>query len=118
MAVTMWRSFFCLLALGFLAAHAAAEPPQDVDAPALRIYIDPATGQPTDPPAIPPARAAQPNENVSTSHEGLTIRKGTTRAGGEILDLNGRFQDELRIDLDATGHKASCNPPGSAGSKP
>ncbi len=87
----------------------------------LRIYIDPATGKPGVPRAAQQQQGSQPaavDAAVSTSHEGLRMRPGTTRAGGVILDLGGRFQDDLRIQQGPQGGKVLCDQRGTTDKSP
>jgi len=101
----------CLLALAGCSEKPQAGP--DTTASELRVFVDPTTGEIIEPPAAAASkRAALPeaaNPAVSTSHEGLKTRPGTTAAGGVILDLNGRFQDELRVTTAPDGSKTTCN---------
>lgn len=114
-----------ILAAGTFAAFAHGPTATDSTAAGagagqLRIYIDPATGKPGEPPVAqqrrPPAEPANPA--VSTSHEGLRMRQGATRAGGILLDLGGRFQDELRIEQGPQGSKLSCDQAGTTEASP
>ncbi len=111
-----------LLILSLIGGYGCARPEsQEATAPAaqLRVYVDPATGKIIEPPANGARQAtghaagAEPSRpEVSTSHEGLRTRKGTSRAGGVILDLDGRFQNELTVTRDEHGNNhATCNHP-------
>ena len=76
----------------------------------MRIYIDPQTGA-----LLPQAaagagqRRAAPAPATDTSPKGLVIVDGPTPAHGQMLDLQGRFQNEMRVHMDASGTvKGDC----------
>jgi hypothetical protein len=70
---------------------------------ALRVYIDPETGEFTTPPArgVPATRTTPPSAAFSTSHEGLEERPAP--GGGIMLDLKGRFRTPLTATIDSNG---------------
>ncbi|MGD8371623.1 MAG: hypothetical protein PVF76_09020 [Syntrophobacterales bacterium] len=72
---------------------------------ALRVYIDPETGEFTSPPArgIPAARTTAPSATSSTSHEGLEERPSPVPGGGTMVDLKGRFHSPLTATIDVNG---------------
>jgi hypothetical protein len=84
----------------------------------LRVHFDPVTGQIIPPPvAVAPAAPALPaNHPLSTSGEGLVETPGQTRAGGVILDLQGRFRSTVVTSVGPDGTPLTrCLGPGSAG---
>ena len=72
---------------------------------ARRVHIDPATGEIVQPPAPQAAPIAQRHTRiaVSTSQTGLRERKSPVAGGGNIVDLQGRFQSTVSAKLDNTG---------------
>ena len=70
---------------------------------ALKVYIDPETGEFTTPPAkgAPTARTTAPPAAFSTSHEGLEERPAP--GGGTMVDLKGRFRTPLTATIDGNG---------------
>jgi hypothetical protein len=81
---------------------------------ALRVYIDPETGEFTTPPArtVPATRTTAPPAAFSTSDEGLEERPSPVPGGGTMVDLKGRFQSPLTATIDGDGktkieHQAS-----------
>ena len=80
-------------------------PAQEPSSPGFKAAIDPATGQLTVPPlpargaapATPAAAGASPASTsaAATSHVGLVAVPGTTRAGGKMVDLKGRFRSSV-----------------------
>jgi hypothetical protein len=68
----------------------------------FRVYLDPVTGKPGQPPkqALPePAAAAIFN----SSHEGLVEVPGTSRAGGFKVEARGHFQSATVVQLGPDG---------------
>ena len=67
-----------------------------------RAYIDPETGELTDPPA---GSAASQSEAAafSTSHAGLRERPSPVPGGGMMVDLQGRFRSPLVATRGADG---------------
>ena len=96
-----------LVAWGFLTILTGDQQPASSESPAQpvatttaqatagwRAYIDPETGELTDPPA---GSAVSLSEAAafSTSHAGLRERPSPVPGGGMILDLQGRFRSPL-----------------------
>ena len=96
-----------------LHSHSAAEP-RDAKtaaaqgAAAMRVWIDPETGEF----GVPPPEAAPPEalpgaalqlQSLSTPSEELVELPGTTEAGGFTVELNGQFQSPLILTRDADG---------------
>jgi hypothetical protein len=75
--------------------------PKTAEAPGFKAVIDPATGQLIVPapaakgPAAAQAPAAVAPSSVSTSHAGLVAVPVTTKAGGKMVDLKGRFRSSV-----------------------
>lgn len=81
---------------------------------ALRVYIDPQTGEFTTPPArgVPAARKTAPPAASSTSQQGLEEGPSAVPGGGTMVDLKGRFHSPLTATIDGNGktkieHQAS-----------
>ena len=72
---------------------------------ALRVYIDPETGEYTTPPApeVPAARKLPSPAALSTSHEGLEEQPSPVPGGGTLVDLKGRFRSPLVATIDSNG---------------
>lgn len=72
---------------------------------ALRVYIDPETGEFITPPEreVPAERKMAPPATFSTSQEGLEERPSPVPGGGTMVDLKGRFQSPLTATIDGNG---------------
>ena len=83
---------------------------------AQRVYIDPETGEFTNPPeqeAATASKQALPAAS-STSHQGLEEKPSPVEGGGTMVDLKGRFRSPLTATTDSNGkikieHQASDN---------
>ena len=83
---------------------------------ALRVYIDPETGEFTNPPeqeAGTARKQALPAAS-STSHQGLEEKPSPVEGGGTMVDLKGRFRSPLTATIDGNGktkigHQVSDN---------
>ena len=104
-----------LIALGLLTILIDDQPPSSSGPPAQpvatttaqatagwRAYIDPETGELTDPPAGS-AESQSEAAAFSTSHAGLRERPSPVPGGGMILDLQGRFRSPLVATRGADG---------------
>ncbi len=86
-----------LLAFPLAAEEARKEPPGKPATPAaeaaLKVYVDPATGQlvPTADPSTKAALAPAPAAGLPV----LKVEKGTTKAGGKRIRLDDRFQMQV-----------------------
>lgn len=84
------------------------------------IHIDPQTGallkEPAPGSAVMEVSPAMRNA-MSTSSEGLVVRKSSIPGGGEILDLQGRFQSPLIATIDANG-KVKMHHPAESSAHP
>ncbi len=69
----------------------------------MRVYIDPETGEFAVPPLEAAPEAALQSQSLSTPSEELVEVPGTTEAGGFTVELNGQFQRDLTVTLDADG---------------
>ena len=88
-------------ALGLVAVAAAESPSRDAG---MVIYRDPATGEVVPPPpGVVPAPTAAPAAPSSP----LIERPGTTRAGGSLVDLHGRFRNRVTVTKGADGRMQS-----------
>lgn len=75
------------------------------EAAALRVYVDPETGEFTSPPEGqgPAAKMLAPTATFSTSHEGLQETPSRVRGGGTMVDLKGRFRTPVTATIDSDG---------------
>ncbi|HXJ35815.1 MAG TPA: hypothetical protein VMS22_17425 [Candidatus Eisenbacteria bacterium] len=72
----------------------------DADAPGMRAYVDPRTGQLMDhPPPGEPAPAATPAQ----SRSGVGLVETRAAGGGMEVDLQGRFQSPLVATVGSDG---------------
>jgi hypothetical protein len=70
----------------------------------MRIYLDPETGEPRDPPTEAMDQVSlPPDDALSTSSEGLVETPSPVPGGGVKLDLQGRFRSPLIATQDAEG---------------
>jgi hypothetical protein len=76
-----------------------------VESEALRVYIDPETGEFTAPPEQENAAARKQAlpEAFSTSQEGLEEKPSPVPGGGTMVDLKGRFRSPLVATTDSNG---------------
>ena len=72
---------------------------------ALRVYIDPETGEFITPPEreVPAAERLEPRAAFSTSQDGLTEIPSPVPGGGTMVDLKGRFRSPLTATIDSDG---------------
>jgi hypothetical protein len=84
------------------ASPSAASPPSGVHA-GLRVFIDPQSGDFTQPPVETATTTAPPERSFSRSHEGLTAVHSDVPGGGIRLDLQGRFRSHFIATKDADG---------------
>ncbi|OFV88170.1 MAG: hypothetical protein A3J75_08700 [Acidobacteria bacterium RBG_16_68_9] len=79
----------------------------------MRVYVNPETGAIEAPPpgwGSPGAAAAA--RGPSTSSEGLVVVEGPTEASGVMVDLQGRFQSTMRVQIGPDGSVATrCDSP-------
>jgi len=81
----------------------------------MRAYFDPQTGKIGPPPpdqAVPPRSGAEQNA-YSTAAEGLVVLPAPE--GGQMIDLQGRFQTSITATLKPDGTvQTDCHPSGKA----
>jgi hypothetical protein len=109
---------FPLLA-GETKEKAAAKPAATAAAPAVKAHVDPATGELVspkgDPAAARGALAAMPAESAQP----LKVEKVTAKAGGQKVNLQGRFLMESTASVGPDGKLSqSCNQNAGAALKP
>jgi hypothetical protein len=79
----------------------------------MRAYFDPQTGKIGAPPPEEAAPAAAEQSSYSTSSEGLVVVPAP--GGGEMIDLQGRFQTSITATLKPDGTvETDCHPSGRA----
>lgn len=85
---------------------------------AMKIHVDPATGQVVSPKSDPgAARSATPAAATETAQP-FRVEKVTTKAGGKKVNLQGRFMMEMAATATADGKVSStCNATEEAGPK-
>ncbi len=66
---------------------------------AMRVYVDPQTGEPAPPPAAPPSEAAELAQPRSTD----ALAEEAAPAGGVIVHLQGRFASPLVVTVGSDG---------------
>jgi len=82
----------------------------DSESSARKIYIDPATGQKTPPPADqvqPPIVLPGVTSRTSTTSEGLIETPVTEKPGGFKVHLNGKFHANVTVTNCADGKAAA-----------
>ena len=92
--------------------NAAPAAPSAVATAGLKVYLDPVTHRIAPPPAgLAPNPAEQ--KMFNSSHEGLVEEPGTTAAGGFKVDLRGRFQSAVSVQVGPDGKPVvdHSNPP-------
>lgn len=98
----MKRTAVILLVLAGVAVAAWWRPMASSESPVTpaaqtgyRVQIDPASGQFTDEvaPVDPDKLPAALRNALSTSSEGLSVRQSPVPGGGQMIDLQGRFQN-------------------------
>jgi hypothetical protein len=75
--------------------------PVQQGASGFRAYVDPETGELTEPPSDAPAE--EPAAAFSTSDEGLVAVPSPVPGGGVMVDLQGRFRSPLTATVGADG---------------
>lgn len=82
--------------------NAAPAAPSPAIAAGLKVRLDPVTHRIVPPPAgLAPDPAEQ--KMFNSSHEGLVEEPGTTAAGGFKVDLRGRFQSAVSVQVGPDG---------------
>jgi hypothetical protein len=84
---------------------------------AMRVEIDPQTGEIVEPSAgVPAAEVPGSLEDAfRTSSEGLEETSSPVPGGGEMIDLRGRFRSPLAATQDAEGKLSIQHPPNVSG---
>lgn len=72
---------------------------------ALRVYLDPVTGEFITPPEgeVSAAEMLTPRAAFSTSHDDLVEVPSPVTGGGTMIDLKGRFRSPLTATIDGSG---------------
>ncbi len=84
---------------------------------AMKIHVDPATGQVVSPKSDPGA-ARSATSAAAESAQPLRVERVTTRAGGKKVNLQGRFMMEMAVTATADGKVSStCNATEETGPK-
>ena len=90
--------------------------PAGVESEALRVYLDPVTGEFTGPPEqeVAAARNLALPAASSTSQPGLEEKPSPVPGGGTMVDLKGQFRTPLTATIDSNGktkieHQVSDN---------
>ena len=111
-----------LLALPLAAAEtkekASTPPAAPAAGAAMKIYVDPATGQ-----IVPMPVTAEPKARAAATPQAplpaLKVEKGTTKAGGRRVRLDDRFMMEMTATVTPDGKVSySCKEEGPKGAAP
>lgn len=85
---------------------------------AMKIHVDPATGQMVSPKSDPGAARSATSAVATEAARPLRVEKVTTKAGGKKVNLQGRFMMEMAVTATADGKVSSaCNATEEAGPK-
>ncbi|MBK9374761.1 MAG: hypothetical protein IPN03_13800 [Holophagales bacterium] len=85
---------------------------------AMKIHVDPATGQVVSPRSDPGAARSATSAGATEAARPLRVEKVTTRAGGKKVNLQGRFMMEMAATASADGKvSGTCNATEEAGPK-
>ena len=82
--------------------QAATQTGSEQGAAGFRAYVDPETGELTEPPEDAAPEEA-PVADFSTSEEGLVVEPHPEPDGGVMVDLQGRFRSPLVATVEADG---------------
>jgi|GEM_PF-2387455 len=105
------------LAAGETNGKAGEKPAPPAAEAAMKIHVDPATGQVVSPKSDPGAARSAASAAAETARP-LRVEKVTTKAGGRKVNLQGRFMMEMAATATADGKVAStCNATDEAGPK-
>ncbi len=70
----------------------------------MRVYVNPETGAIEPPPAgSAPVGAAASQDALNSSSAGLVAVEGPTEGSGVMVDLQGRFQSTVGVEIGADG---------------
>lgn len=85
---------------------------------AMKIHVDPATGQVVSPKSDPGAARSATSAVATEAAQPLRVERVTTKAGGKKVNLQGRFMMEMAASATADGKVSStCNATEEAGPK-
>ena len=103
-----------LIALPLLAGEtkekAAEKPAAPAAEAAMKVFVDPATGQIVSPKSDPGAAKAASAAMSAERAQPLRVEKVTTKAGGKKVNLQGRFMMEMTATASPDGKVSqSCN---------
>ena len=100
------------LAAGETKGKAAEKPAAPAAEAAMRIHVDPVTGQIVSPKSDPGAARGVSATAASESAQPLPVEKVTTKAGGWKVNLQGRFMMEMAATAGPDGKVAHiCDTP-------
>lgn len=84
---------------------------------AMKIHVDPATGQVVSPKSDPGSAGGVPASAAAESAQPLRVEKVTTKAGGKKVNLQGRFMMEMAATASPNGKvDHSCDATHATGS--
>lgn len=105
-----------VVALACLPSATAAQQASAPAAGGMRIFVDPVTGQRlAQPPLFPQGQEAPTVELPQPAQALPTLResKGTSPAGGVLVDLQGQFHQSIEATVGPHGHvDVGCKHPG------
>jgi hypothetical protein len=91
------------LSAGEKSEKAPAGPAASAAASALKVHVDPATGQVVSPKSDPAAARGVSATMPAESAQPLKVEKVTTKAGGQKVNLQGRFMMESTVSIGPDG---------------
>lgn len=104
------------LAAGESKGKAAEKPAPPAAESAVKIHVDPATGQIVSPKSDPDAAKAPVAATAAERLTPLRVEKVTTKAGGKKVNLQGRYMMEMTASVAPDGKVAArCDTPHEPG---
>ena len=95
------------LVAGETKGNATEKPTAPEAGVAMKIHVDPATGQVVSPKSDPGAEKAPVSATAAESAQPLRVEKVMTKAGGKKVNLQGRFMMETVATATADGKVSS-----------
>ncbi|MBK9966351.1 MAG: hypothetical protein IPP07_16230 [Holophagales bacterium] len=106
------------LAAGETKGKTAEKPAAPAAEAAVKIHVDPATGQIVSPKSDPDAARGVSATSTAQPLPPLRVEKVTTKAGGRKVNLQGRYRMEMAATVSPDGKVAgTCDTPREPGSK-
>jgi hypothetical protein len=100
------------LAAGETKGKTAEKPAPPAAEAAVKIHVDPATGQIVSPKSDPDAATGVSATSTAQALPALHVEKVTTKAGGKKVNLQGRYMMEMAATVGPDGKvAATCDTP-------